>query len=118
MIDYKRGDIVLLPFPYVQNYKKGKTRPALVIQNDIANKYSNNIIVALISSSIPSKIYPMHYLIDTRKEKHSGLGENSIVKTEVIITIPKKSVIKKLGSLSQSALLSVNECIKKSLALE
>ena len=118
MTDYKRGDIVLLPFPYVQNYKKGKTRPALVIQNDIANEHSNNLIVTLISSAIPSKIYPMHFMIDIRKEKNSGLSATSIVKTEIIITVPKKAVIKKLGSLSQTAMLSINECIKKSLAVE
>jgi mRNA interferase MazF len=114
----KRGDIVLLPFPYVQNYKKGKTRPVLVIQNNIANEFSPNLIVALISSALPSKAYPMHFLIATDAEPRCGLTKNSIVKSEVIITIPKEAVVRKLGSLSSLAMKSVSECLRISLALD
>ncbi len=115
---FKRGEIVLLPFPYVQNYKKGKTRPALVIQNNIANEFSPNVIVALISSTLPSKAYPMHFLIDLDAEPRCGLTKNSIVKSEVVITIPKEAVVRKLGSLSSMAMKSVDECLRISLALD
>jgi mRNA interferase MazF len=117
MVPVRRGDIVLLPLPYVQNYKKGKTRPALVVQNNIANQYSPNLIVALISSVRPPKPYPMHFHIDIASEEHCGLTTSSIVKTEVIVTIPKTAVIKKLGFLSREAMRGVDDCLRLSLNL-
>lgn len=113
----RRGDIVLVPFPYVQNYRKGKTRPALVIQNNVANEYSPNVIIALISSSLPSKRYPMHYHIDVKIERNAGLTTNSIVKTETIVTMTKRAVIRKLGFLSAAAMKQVNDCLRSSLEL-
>jgi len=118
MTELKRGDIVLIPFPYIQDYKKAKTRPALIIQNDIANRYSPNLIVALISSTIPDKEYPMHYHIKKEVEKEANLERDSIVKCEVIITIPKEVVIKKVGKLSKEGMQAVNTCLKISLALQ
>jgi mRNA interferase MazF len=115
---FKRGDIVLLPFPYIQNYKKGKTRPALVVQNNIANEFGPNLIVALISSSLPSKSYPMHFLVDIDAEPHCGLTKNSIVKSEVLLTVSKDAVVRKLGTLSSLAMRTVDECLRLSLALD
>lgn len=48
--DVLRGDVVLVPFPYVTDFKKAKTRPALVIQNNVGNRFGSTVIVALISS--------------------------------------------------------------------
>ena len=59
--EIRRGDVVLVPFPYVTDFKRAKTRPVLVVQNDTGNRFASTVIVALISSSIPQKRYPMHY---------------------------------------------------------
>ena len=40
----RRGDVVLVPFPYVTDFKKAKTRPALVIQNDTGNRFSGRYV--------------------------------------------------------------------------
>jgi mRNA interferase MazF len=118
-IPYGRADVVLVPFPFVTNFTKAKARPAIVIQNDIANKYSPNLILALISSAIPKKSYPFHYRIrgGSKMATQSGLDRDSIVKTEVIVTIPKASILKKIGSLPPEAMFEVNECLKISLGL-
>ena len=60
-IQFRRGDVVLVPFPYISDYTQSKTRPAVVIQGDIGNLHSPNLILALISSTVPRKSYPMHY---------------------------------------------------------
>jgi mRNA interferase MazF len=44
----KRGDVVLLDYPY-SNGSGSKVRPALVIQNDRDNQRLSNTIVVLIS---------------------------------------------------------------------
>jgi len=45
MIPIYRGDVVLVNFPFVQDFSKSKKRPALVIQNDVGNRFSSNTIV-------------------------------------------------------------------------
>ncbi len=117
MLKYRRGDIVSIPFPFIQNYKKGKIRPALIIQNDIANEFSPNLIVVLISSTLPSKQYPMYYYINPKEEQNSGLKELSILKTDIIITIPKTAVIETIGCVSKVAMKQIDDCLRLSLTL-
>jgi len=116
---YSRGDVVLVPFPFVTDFTKAKPRPAVVIQNDIANRFSPNLILALVSSTVPKKPYPFHYRIPGGSElaAQAGLDRDSIVKTEVIITIPKPSILKRVGSLPAEAMNDVAACLRVSLGL-
>ncbi len=65
------------------------------------------------------KAYPIHYKIaaDSEEGKKAGLEVDSIVKTETIITIPKQAVIKKTGSLPQTTIDKINNCLRTSLGL-
>ena len=116
---FNRGDVVLVPFPYVTDFAMAKSRPAVVVQNDIANRYSQNLILALISSKAPRKVYPFHFHIHRGTEVaiKAGLEKDSIVKTEVIITIPKSSVMKRIGFLPVEAMSLVDQCLRISLSL-
>ena len=118
-ISYCRGDIVLVPFPFVTDFKRVKARPAVVIQNDIANRFSPNLILTLVSSTVPKESYPFHYRIrgDSKIAAQAGLERDSIIKTEVIITIPKTSILKKVGSLPAEAMNDIDECLRVSLGL-
>jgi len=55
----KRGEIWLVNFDPTIGSEINKTRPALIIQNDIGNTYSPVTIVAALTSATPGeKIYP------------------------------------------------------------
>ncbi|GFP23826.1 hypothetical protein HKBW3S09_01291, partial [Candidatus Hakubella thermalkaliphila] len=41
-----RGDVVLVSFPYVTEPTRTKVRPAVIIQNNVGNRFSPNLIVA------------------------------------------------------------------------
>lgn len=117
--EIRRGDVVLVPFPYVTDFKKAKTRPALVIQNDIGNRFGNTVIVALISSSVPERRYPMHYAITAPSSiaKATGLRTTSVVKMETIVTLPKRAILRRLGSLPRQAIREADEALAFSLDL-
>lgn len=117
--EVRRGDVVLVPFPYVTDFRKAKTRPALVIQNDIGNRFGSTVIVALISSSVPEGRYPMHYRIPhpSPVAKAAGLKTTSIVKMETIITLPKRAVRERLGQLPTDAMQEADEALSFSLNL-
>ena len=89
LAEIRRGDVVLLPFPYVTDFRKAKTRPALVIQNDVGNRFGSTVIVALISSSVPAKRYPMQYAIPhpSPVAKAAGLSA-ALAKYNLTLTAP------------------------------
>lgn len=118
-LEVRRGDVVLVPFPYVTDFKKAKTRPAPVIQNDIGNRFGSTVIVVLISSSVPEKPYPMHYPIPypSPAAKAAGLKAASVVKMETIVTLPKRAILRRLGSLPKEAVREADEAPAFSLDL-
>ncbi len=117
--EVRRGDVVLVPFPYVTDFRKAKTRPALVIQNDIGNRFGSTVIVALISSSVPPKRYPMHYPIayPSPVAKAAGLKTASVIKMETLVTLPKGAILRRLGSLPGEAAREADEALAFSVDL-
>ena len=87
-------------------------RPALVIQDDIGNEKAPTTIVAAISSTV--RVYPMNA---RAKPPEGALERPSIIKTSQILTISKKRLEKRLGSLSQERMDEVDGAIKLSLSL-
>jgi mRNA interferase MazF len=53
----KRGQVYLVNFDPTIGAEIRKTRPALVVQNDIANRHSPITIVAAITSKVDEKLY-------------------------------------------------------------
>lgn len=119
LAEVRRGDVVLIRFPYATDFRMRKTRPALVVQNDIGNRYGSTVIVALISSAVPEKRYPMHYLIPHPSPvvKAGGLKTVSVVKMETIVTLPKRAILKRLGSLPREAVREADQALAFSLDL-
>jgi mRNA interferase MazF len=116
---FRRGDVFRVAFPFVQDSTKRKIRPAVVVQNDVGNKYSPNIIVLSISSQAGPKVYPMHYPVKAGSDVaiRAGLAEDSVVEAEIILTIPKKLAIEKLGRFDKVAMSEIDKRLKLSLAL-
>ena len=111
----KRGDIVLVNLDPVIGSEQGKTRPALVIQNDIGNEYSPTTIVAPITTKIFSKQFPTNVEID---KSNSPLKEKSTILLNQIRTIDKARIIKNYGKLSAKKQKDVNDAIMNSLGLD
>lgn len=118
-MEYRRGDVVLLPFPFISDLSRTKERPALVVQNDVGNRFSPNLIVAAISSHLPKRAYPTVYVIraGSTEAQNAGLAKDSAVDASVLLTIPKTRVSQRLGHLSDQAMQEVNQCLRVSLAL-
>src|SRR3989338_5817334 len=96
-ISIKRGDVVLVNLDPVIGSEQGKTRPALVIQNDIGNEYSPTTIVAPITTKEFSKQFPTNVEID---KSNSPLKEKSTILLNQIRTIDKSRIIKNYGRIS------------------
>ena len=116
ILQIKRGDICYANLDPVLGSETGKTRPVLVIQNDIGNKYSPTTIVSIITEYSEKKA---SYPICVAVMKNNGLKKDSIVNLSQIRTIDKKRLIPpKLSTLSKDIMNRIDEAIKKSLALQ
>ena len=114
-LQIKRGDIYFANLDPVLGRETGKTRPVLVIQNDIGNKYSPTTIVSIITEYSEKKA---SYPICVAVKKGRGLKKDSIVNLSQIRTIDKKRLIApKLSNLSKNIMNQIDKAIKKSLAL-
>ena len=67
----KRGQVYLVSFDPTVGSEIRKTRPALVLQNDIANRHSPITIVAAITSRVDEKLYPTEVLIPKSRHQPS-----------------------------------------------
>jgi mRNA interferase MazF len=104
----KRGEIYLVTLDPTVGAEISKTRPALVISNDINNQFSDTITVIPITSYV-EKIYPFEVLLSPGE---SGLSKNSKAKCNPIRTIDKKRLIKSLGKINQEIIGAVEEATK------
>jgi mRNA interferase MazF len=115
-LQVRRGDIYYANLDPVLGSETGKTRPVLVIQNDIGNIYSPTTIVAVITEYSKKKAsYPICVAIknDNRLKKHS------IVNLSQVRTIDKKRLATtKITKLSDDVMKRVDQALKNSLALD
>ena len=115
MAGIKKGDVVLVNLDPVIGSEQGKTRPAIVIQNNIGNEYSPTTIVAPVTTKIFSKQFPTNVELD---KTNSPLKEKSTVPLNQIRTIDKSRIIRNYGKLSAKKIKEVDEAIMNSLGLE
>lgn len=101
-----QGDIWWInPTPKIGSEQRGK-RPALVIQNNIANHYLQTTIIAIISSSGKTNMPEMISL----EEKH-GLKKGSYADFAQIFTIDKRRLLKKTGRIDSQKWNEVQKAI-------
>ena len=110
----KRGDIYYADLSPVIGSEQGGVRPALVVQNDVGNRYSSTIIVAAITAKIDKAKLPTH--VEISGEDY-GLSKDSVVLLEQIRTIDKKRLRKKIGVFDDQMMTKVDEGLRISLNL-
>ena len=109
----KRGEIYLVSFDPALGAEIQKTRPALILQNDIGNRHSPVTIVGAITSNVQRQ-GPTSVLV---KAPEGGLDVDSIVLLNQIRTVNKRRLVKRLGVLRGTTLKQVDQAIMISLAL-
>jgi mRNA interferase MazF len=110
----KRGEIFLVNFDPTVGTEIRKTRPALILQNDISNEYSPITIVAAITSQFDQTLYPTEVLV---QPPEGGLKNKSVVLLNHVRSIDKQRLIKRMGSLKFETMKKVNLALQLSFGL-
>jgi mRNA interferase MazF len=95
---YKRGDVVLVPFPFT-DLSSAKQRPGLVVSADVFNSARDDILVAAITSQVPATLAPDEFVIPTEELAMCGLPKPSILRLMKLVALHRQVVIKRIGAL-------------------
>jgi mRNA interferase MazF len=114
----KRGDVVVVPFPF-QDRLGEKVPPALVVQSDAENQRLANTILAMVTGNLADAGQPTTVLVDpaTPDGAGSGLAGPSLVKCYNLATVRQRRIIQVIGTLSSTAMQHVNGALKRALEL-
>ena len=110
----RRGEIYFVSFDPAVGSEIQKTRPALILQNDIANRHSPITIMAAITSQFEEPLYPTEVLITPSE---GGLTMPSVVLLNQIRSIDRRRLVRRLGVVTLATMERVNRAIQLSLGV-
>src|SRR5437667_5587067 len=109
----KRVEIYLTALDPTLGREIRKTRPALVIQNDVSNRLTGITIVAPITSTVRFPLNPVHVLLAA--DVKTGLSVTSVAVFNQIRAVDRVRLLKCLGSIDEETMKRVDEAIKINL---
>ena len=111
---YLRGDIYYADMEPHIGSEQGGTRPVVVLQNDVGNRYAPTLIVATVTSRTEKKRYqPTHVLI----AHNTAFEKPSVVQLEQIFTIDKSRIQRFLGQTTRHEMRRIEEALMNSLEI-
>ncbi len=118
-IRYKRGDIILVYYPF-SDLSQQKKRPALIVSRDEDNDRLENLILVPLTSYKGYSLEPTHILLhkDSGGGKLAGIQIDSVIKCEGIVSLSKRFVDKCIGKLGEGFMKNVDTCLKTALGMK
>jgi len=110
----KRGEIFLVNFDPTVGAEVKKSRPAVIVSNDINNTHSPIISIAPITSKV-TRVYSFEVEIPAGT---AGLPNRSKVMVNQTRAVDKIRFLKKLGQLPASIMADVGQALKLHYDLE
>lgn len=122
----RRGEIYWVEFDPVKGSEQGGLRPALIVQNDLGNRYSPTTVVVAITRTVPPEPYPFVVVVEAGE---SGLPERSAINCSQIATVQQagsesrlrpprgESDVRPIGKLGADKMAEVDEALRYNLAL-
>jgi len=109
----RRGQIFWVDFDPSRGSEQAGLRPALVVQNDVGNRYSPNTVVAAMTTKLGDKAYPTEVRLSDEL-----FGKPGVVLCSQILTVGQE----RLGSsavaqLDEATMARVDAALRLSLAL-
>lgn len=105
----KRGEVWWVNFDPSVGGEIRKTRAAIILSNDVSNKYLNRVQVVPLTSNT-SQVYPSEAYVMIS-------GKQSKAMTDQLTTVSKLRLINSIGSLSFSDLSAVETALRTQLSL-
>jgi len=100
----KRGSVWWVEFDPSVGSEIQKTRPAVIISNDTANKYLARVVVIPLTSNV-SRMYPGEAIVTINNNKNKAM-------TDQIMSADKSRLKGKIAELSDDDVISIETAMK------
>jgi len=116
-VQVRRGDIVIVELnPTKGSEQQGRSRPCVVIQNDVGNQYAPTTIVAPFTTRYtPGDTYPFEVEV---LASDTALDRDSVADLSQIRVIDVDERVKEnIGSVPSSDVVKIDSAVKESLGI-
>lgn len=110
----RRGDVYWVKLDPIEGSEIGKTRPAVVISNDINNEFADTVTVLPVTSNV-GKVYPFEIFM---KKGIANMSSDSKVKANQIRTVDKKRLKERIGTIPDALLGEIKKAVKIHLEIK
>ena len=108
-----RGDLWLTEFESSVGTETKKTRPALIVSNNISNDKSSKVTVVPLSSSVVS----LPIVVVVEPDSLNGLRTKSTVRVPDVCTFDKRRLKGRIGMMKEEYMKEVDRILRLHLAL-
>jgi mRNA interferase MazF len=105
----KRGEVWWVTFDPALGTEIKKCRPAIVLSNNVSNKYLDRLQVVPLTSNI-TKVHVSEYLVQLSKQTGKAMADQ-------IRTVSTERLVKKMNTLSVENMLAVEQVVRLQLGL-
>ncbi|GAA1333479.1 type II toxin-antitoxin system PemK/MazF family toxin [Saccharothrix algeriensis] len=114
----RRGDIYWVDLDPALGAEANKTRPAVVVSNDAANRAAGRggrgVVTVVPITSNTTRVYPFQVLLPA---KDCGLGSDSKAQAEQVRTVAAARLRSRIGALPPAVLKQLDEALRLHLSL-
>ncbi|MDT3740524.1 MAG: type II toxin-antitoxin system PemK/MazF family toxin [Candidatus Kapabacteria bacterium] len=109
-----KNSIVLVPFPF-DDFSDTKVRPALCLTSEIG--WYENIIISFISSKLSDENLDSDFVLlkNSIFWEGTGLISDSVIRLHKLVTVPKRIIKRKLGSINNDLEIIIKDKLYKLL---
>jgi len=110
-----RGMVVEVSLDPVVGHEQGRSRPCLVVQNDVGNRFSSTTIVVPLTAATHIKTPSPIYVFVKRGE--GGTNKDSYILCDQVRTVDQQRFLAVYGSLPPETMAKVDAALLVSLGL-
>ena len=105
---FAKFDVIITEFPFIDNKKKSKIRPAVIVSSEGYNQNTGFVIIAMVTTAKHSKMWND---IEIKDIQSIQLKEPSIVRMK-FANIQESDILAKIGTLDIKNQKTLEENIK------
>jgi len=110
-----RGELWLADLNPVRGFEQAGIRPVLILQNDTIGKFTTTVIALPLTTNLRRATLPSCVAIN---KGEGGLSEDSVILCHQLRVLDKVRLQRKLGNVSKSKLIEIEDCVLYTLGIE